>query len=565
MRGAINSYGRKMLLCLTLCLSLFLAFSPASASNTKLHSCFSAAHPGDNFRQVLDDTARFDCTSQQSQLAPGSYWIKMTVPASAQPKDKGMVFRTASLWDYGFEIWALHSDGHVRHYAPFTKQAINPMRLGATIVVPLRTHTAPVTTLLAKVQNSGAVRGVMLQSQLSTSDSALTFEMALAVLYAGFVGICIALLVYNLALWRGMREPFLLAYCAMLTATLAYGVATSGAPHYFIDDLAGTDRLRMTIPLLAIAAASALIFIRYFFENDHVPKWLVRITYAQAVLMSGFAILYAIVAPAQIKTIDAIYVAGFIPVPILFCVYVWTAWRHKDKFLGYFLLAWSGPMVSVTCRMLHGLDILPYHILIENSTLFGLAFEALVSSLAIGYRVRLLTQARDRAEVAEGIAMAMADTDPLTGLLNRRSFLRTLLERNSLWTLVLLDVDHFKRVNDSLGHAGGDEALFLIAGELARNVPTGALVARLGGEEFAIAYRGDIPLVDPDELLSNIRQINLPHGYRITASIGIANRMVSSEHDWKILYRAADMALYQAKSGGRDRCVQLKPKQAAAA
>jgi diguanylate cyclase (GGDEF)-like protein len=564
MRGAIISYCRKMLACLALCLSLVVTFSPAAASNTKLATCFSTVRPSDGLSQIIGDPGRFDCTSPQNNLTPGDYWIKMGVPADAQPKGQGLIFRTASLWDEGFELWAVHSDGHIIHYTPFAKQPINPMRLGATIVVPLRSYNAPVTTLFAKVRGSGAVRGIMLQSQLSTSDSAITFEMALAVLYAIFVGICIALLVYNIALWRGMRERFLLAYCVMLTATLAYGIATSGAPHYFIDSLSGISRLRITIPLLALAASSALIFIRYFFENDHVPNWLVRVTYVQASIMPAFAMIYAMLAPDHIKLLDAIYVISFIPMPMLFCAYVWTAWRHKDQFLGYFLLAWSGPMVSATCRMLHGFDILPYHILIENSTLFGLAFEALVSSLAIGYRVHLLALARDRAELAEGLAMIMADTDPLTGLLNRRAFLRSLLERKCHWTLVLVDIDHFKRVNDSLGHAGGDEAIIMIARALQSHAPEAALVARLGGEEFAIAYRGDILLLEPDDLLSKIRGIDLPEGYRITASIGIANRNVGDEHDWKILYRAADMALYQAKSNGRDRFIRLQPQSQAA-
>ena len=280
--------------------------------------------------------------------------------------------------------------------------------------------------------------------------------------------------------------------------------------------------------------------------------------------MAATATIYAILAPWQIKTLDAIYVYSFTPVPVIFGVYVWKAWKSKDRFLGYFLLGWSGVAFSTFLRMLHAFDIVPYHILIENSTLFGLAFEALVSSLAIGYRVRLLAKARDRAEIAEAHAMAIADTDPLTGLLNRRAFLRALLERHSHWTLVLLDVDHFKRVNDSLGHACGDEALALISETLQEVAPQGALVARLGGEEFAIAYRGNLLLLEPEDLLASVRQINLPQGYRITASIGIANRIVTSEDDWKILYRAADMALYRAKTGGRDRFILIRPQTVAA-
>jgi diguanylate cyclase (GGDEF)-like protein len=131
--------------------------------------------------------------------------------------------------------------------------------------------------------------------------------------------------------------------------------------------------------------------------------------------------------------------------------------------------------------------------------------------------------------------------------------------------LILADIDHFKRVNDSLGHAGGDDAITSIAGVLRKYTPEGAIVARMGGEEFAISYPADLPLTpDPDRLLSDIRSINLPEGYRITASIGIASQKVADENDWKILYRAADMALYRAKSSGRDCFIRSEAQRAAA-
>lgn len=555
---------RNLIAILAFLATILCVPAPAAAQSVKLAPCILKAQPGDRAEQMLFRAASFDCTSEQSQLEPGDYWVRMPVPQSSDIPREGLIFRTASLWDKGFELWAVHNNGQIEHYRPFEKQAINPMRLGATIVVPLRRNHAPVAMLLAKVEGTGAVRGVMLQSQLSSSETAITFELTLAVLYAGFVGLCIALLTYNIALWQAIRERFLLAYCFMVICTLAYGIFTSGAPHYFSAGMSGTDRLRFTIPLLAFAASSAMIFIRHFLDGANMPKWLVRCTYAHAIWISGYATLYAVLAPWNIKLLDAIYVYGFMPVPFLVACFSWFAWREKDPFVGYFVLAWSGPALSVILRLLHGFDLLPYHILIENSTLLGLAFEALVSSVAIAHRIRLLAQARDRAEIAEAHAMAMADTDPLTGLLNRRAFLRSILERNSNWTLLLLDIDHFKRVNDSLGHAGGDEAIILFARALQTKMPNGALLARMGGEEFAIAYRGDITLIEPEELLSQIRKIDLPRGYRITASMGIANRNVASDDDWKILYRAADMALYQAKSGGRDRLIRIASQTLAA-
>ncbi len=525
----------------------------AHAAATDLTPCVAAVRDGDTLDNMLASPARFDCASKQSRLPPGDYWVRMAVPAAAHSPDQGLVFRTASLWDEGFSITTILADGHRKTYRPDLDQKIGPMRLGSTVVVPFERHTSPIVTLVAKVDQSAIIRGVMLKPQVSVAEDAIRFEMGMAVLYAAFVGVCIALLVYNIALWRAMRESFLLAYCAMVAAMLTYGFFTSGAPHYFVAGMSGADRLRITIPLLAIVGASALIFIRHFFQTAKIPDWLVRTTYIYAGAISAFAIFYAAIAPRYVGIIDAIYVCGFIPVPLLFCAYLFTAWKQHDPFLRYFIIAWSGPALSATLRLLHGFDLVGYNLVVENSSLIGLAFEALVSSLAIGHRVRLLAQARDRAEVAEASALLMADTDPLTGLLNRRAFMRTLLERHSQWTLILVDIDHFKRVNDSLGHAGGDDAICSIAGVLRKYTPNGAIVARMGGEEFAISYPADLPLTpDPDRLLADIRSIDLPEGYRITASIGIAARAVADEHDWKILYRAADMALYRAKSNGRD-------------
>jgi diguanylate cyclase (GGDEF)-like protein len=508
---------------------------------------------------------RFDCSADQTKHEAGNYWVRIPVPEAAATEGRSHIFRTVSMRDDGFELWAIHADGHIAHYRPFQDPQLNPMRLGGTVVVPIKSHSEAISTLIARVDNSQALRGVMLQPVLASNDSAIAYEMALAALYSGFMGLCLALLVYNAALWHGMRHPFLLAYCAMLVCAMLYAFMTSGAIHYFVDSLSGADRIRITTPLLALTCASGLIFIRHFFEQSSVPDWLRRITYGQIIAMCTAGLLYSFVAPYQAKLADSVYTMTFLPLPAIFLCYLWNGWRKRDPFLRYFLLAWSGPAVSVMLRMLFSLDMLPHHPLIENSTLMGLAFEALVSSLAIGHRVRLIAQARDHAQLAEVHALAMADTDSLTGLLNRRAFLRKLLERQSQWTLVLIDIDHFKRVNDALGHDGGDDVIVRFAKMLCDNAPGGSLVARLGGEEFAIAWRGDLMLVEAEDLLRQIRQIDLPQGYRTTASMGIASRLVSDENDWKILYRAADMALYRAKSSGRDCYAHVKPMAQAAA
>jgi len=119
-------------------------------------------------------------------------------------------------------------------------------------------------------------------------------------------------------------------------------------------------------------------------------------------------------------------------------------------------------------------------------------------------------------------------------------------------TLLILDLDHFKQVNDTLGHDGGDEVLRVVARTLRGIAPTNALIARFGGEEFAIVTAMGEP-VDANTILTRLRATRMPFDLRVTASIGAATGPLASESDWKSLYRAADTALFSAKSAGRDR------------
>jgi diguanylate cyclase (GGDEF)-like protein len=548
-------------------MALLLSAAPAAAKTTDLHPCLRAAKPGETVAKMLDTPGKFDCNANQYSLPPGDYWARFDVPASAKTAGQPQTFRTASLWDDGLELAVVRQGGAVKEYRPFAVKDIAPLRLGSTIVIPIDEASRPITTIYAKIPQSAGMHGIMLQSQLSLADDALRYEIILAVFYAAFMGLCITLLVYNLAMWRGTGMPFLLAYCAMLVAALIYAFFISGAPHYFSDALTGPQRLRISVPLLAINAATVMVFVRHFFEAFSIPKWLVRMTYGHAAFMVAFSFVFAALAPDYVKALDPIYVGSFIPLPAIVGCYVVVAYRRRDPFLGYFLAAWSAPAIAIIARISTGFGLLPFNQFIENSTLMALAIEALISSLAIGKRIQMLAIDRDRAELAEARAMEIADTDVLTGLPNRRAFIRTLLHEPREWQLLLIDVDHFKRINDTLGHVVGDEVLVKLAAIINGYANGRSVVARLGGEEFAIAMQtsGDKSgLVDADQLLRHIRQTPMPGGYRITASVGIATRAICEEQDWIVLYRAADMALYRAKAEGRDRHVDYSMDRAAA-
>jgi len=185
---------------------------------------------------------------------------------------------------------------------------------------------------------------------------------------------------------------------------------------------------------------------------------------------------------------------------------------------------------------------------------------------------------RREQEVARKIKTleTQAEVDPLTGLLNRRGFGVIVRERYENLkddpkrpTVVMADIDFFKRVNDTFGHEAGDKVLQQVAEHLRKNVREDDVVARLGGEEFALILN-DVPEGSVAQLTESLRarisELDVEwEGKRIpiTMSFGIADG--NTAKTIKDALAAADRALYAAKEGGRNRVSYLSELSAEAA
>ncbi|AFZ13078.1 response regulator receiver modulated diguanylate cyclase [Crinalium epipsammum PCC 9333] len=177
----------------------------------------------------------------------------------------------------------------------------------------------------------------------------------------------------------------------------------------------------------------------------------------------------------------------------------------------------------------------------------------------------------EQLEAANLELQRLANSDGLTQVANRRRFdeyfdeewrrhSRTFLPLS----LILCDIDFFKRYNDTYGHQAGDECLKLVANTLSNNVKrVGDLVARYGGEEFVVLLPNTLAenaFEVAEKIRENLKQLHIPHAGSkvseyVTLSLGVASTYPHQEQSKELLLASADKALYQAKTSGRDRTI----------
>ena len=233
--------------------------------------------------------------------------------------------------------------------------------------------------------------------------------------------------------------------------------------------------------------------------------------------------------------------------------------------------AWRTPVLGV-----------PLYVLGFGVTVFAAALlvqMALSARVALGRERRLVsTAAALRGARAE--LQRLAVTDALTGLLNRRAFFERLgaeLRRSARYerplTLLMLDLDHFKRVNDEHGHPAGDRVLTQSAAVVGASLRASDIVARYGGEEFVVMLpettRAEAEVVAEKlraAMAGQLFAVGPGEALRVTVSVGVAalerpgplDELEPAEAE-RELVRLADEALYAAKRGGRNRVATATP------
>ena len=315
-------------------------------------------------------------------------------------------------------------------------------------------------------------------------------------------------------------------------------------------------------PIISIDVANALLFLSFAVTWTGARVFDGRKPLVLAVIAGPLAWLVL----CQIPSIGVQQEIRFLVASGIIATYTWLTayefWRGREEPLvsrwpAIFVLFAHGSIFLLRTPLAAMLPWPPVG-KFESVWLTVISFEALMFSISIAFI--LLAMAKERAEFCHRTA---AMVDPLTGIANRRSFLNDATELTDGHSMgptavLLMDLDHFKSINDRFGHAIGDRVLQVFAESTRETIRAADLFGRLGGEEFAAVLR-NVRREDAIALTESIHRHFVEaaayvDGYAVGATVSIGLVLSQdNELDMPELLAQADQALYYAKERGRNR------------
>lgn len=405
-------------------------------------------------------------------------------------------------------------------------------------------------------------------------ESEATFhrsERALTTLNAVFAGVVLAMALYNLGLLLATRDRTYAWYVCWMLAFGLFSVSLVGAGFDWLWPGMPEWNVMSRPVLLSLAVAAAMAFTRDFIGVAQLHPWADRCL--RVLVAAGLAWAAAcVVLPYQPAIKGAIVLACFaMPGGLLSAL---QAWRKGHEVAGHYLLAFVFVVLAGSVLALEKVGLLASSVLTQHATQLGAGIEAVLLSLALAARLnterRLRLHAERDAARSQAEAGRLADLslrDALTDIDNRRALemqldvLAAPAQRIPL-AVMMVDIDHFKRLNDTHGHQAGDACIRAVAQVLRRHARRSHdVAARYGGEEFCLLLPG---CGEPEaqriaeSLREAVERLEVPHAgqrLRLTASIGVALRADAVHLTPRTLIAQADRALYAAKAGGRNRVV----------
>jgi diguanylate cyclase (GGDEF)-like protein len=500
-----------------------------------------------------------------SHLTTTTLWLRIPpLPTVTAPRDRELPVLVAHAgMDQAIEVFGRRDGTSV----PLSPATVVPQFGGAEdTVFALPPGLDPGRPLYARVTRAGPATTDL---HFSTSTLARALETAtvraraIALTFGALIAMALSALLMRLVL-SDRLYPLYGTLFGLQALYLAY-FSGQGFSWPLLSYARPLSSYAWNVPV-AFSAAAAALFVREF---AHLRFFSPRVYRAFGSLAVAFVVLAVSnvlrVLPGFAPLIAAVGNLMFLGSAIFTLSVSYLAWREGNRAAGWFLLAWSllsTFQIATAVRLLYA----------RADDAGGLLYYGLAPSMvAAAVLIALGTSDRVRAQsLALTEAERRARTDPLTGVLNRRSLIERLdaacrrAQAHRMPVAVLfIDLDHFKQINDSSGHAAGDACLAGIIAPIHAELRQSDAIGRYGGEEFVVILSGaDAAAAHPiaERICRRVAEVRI-EGFgapiHITCSIGVAasdTLGVWGQH----LLAHADTAQYAAKRSGRNR-VHLAP------
>ena len=378
-----------------------------------------------------------------------------------------------------------------------------------------------------------------------------------AYFYGFLYGALLILLVYNLVLYTYLRERRYLLYSCYLLAFTAFNFTYTGHGYWWLwGEMPSVQQWLMPTLMLCYITAGVTFTIEFLNVKKYLPSLFVRRKFIYAGLLALAVVMlaygsqqFAIMAQLVILTTLSLWM-------LLIGV---MCYKNGNVLAAFFVPAIVLGTGGATVSSLATWGVVPYSQWAFRGIELGMLLEMSLLSVSLGFNFKEVYKARLSAEFTSRI-------DPLTNLYNRRAFTQLVypiwelgVRKKQRMSIVLIDLDWFKQINDEFGHDAGDAVLELVAKTIKARVRSSDLVFRWGGEEFLL-FLPDTSVSDAKALAENLRlsvkEVTSEFITTVTTSIGVAAFSAQESGDTKIegLIKVADEALYVAKQNGRN-CV----------
>lgn len=376
-----------------------------------------------------------------------------------------------------------------------------------------------------------------------------------AYFYGELYGSLIILLLYNLVLYSYLREQRYLLYSLYLLSFLVFNFTYTGHGFWWVwSESISLQQWLMPVLMFFYLFNAVRFTIEFLNTQLYLPRLYRSRKYIYGVLV-GLAVIIVLIGDRSFAVMSQLVVLTSIAIWML-CIGI-LAYRNGDTLAKFFLPAILCGTGGATVSSLATWGLIPYSKWAFRGIEIGMVLEMSLLSISLAFNYKQVQQARRNAE-------RDARLDPLTSLYNRRAFedlvypIWELGKRsNKFMSVMLIDIDWFKKVNDKYGHDMGDKVLQKVAEEIKGQVRGSDITFRWGGEEFLV-FLPNTRAQYAKQIAENLRMHLFNHDInkllRVTVSIGVAGTS-PGEEDINVLIKESDQALYLAKANGRNKVV----------